>query len=190
MQEYLVDLNGSKAAIRAGYSPQTAGEQAYDLLKKPQIADAVERLQEIRAARLALDADRVLEELKRVAFADIRSVINFGPSGVTIRDSRGLGADQAAAVAEVTESKTRGGVSKRVKMHDKVRALGLLLEHLPPSQRTVPANPDSEGEPDDLDGLTPADLAEAERLTPGGVANPGVPADRRAKPVDPPPKAG
>lgn len=42
VDEYLVDLNATQAAIRAGYSPKTAGSQAFDLLKKPEIHEYIE----------------------------------------------------------------------------------------------------------------------------------------------------
>lgn len=62
-KEYIVDLNGTQAAIRAGYSEKTAGSQAYDLLKKPEISARVHELQKERLERLALNQDFVVLQI-------------------------------------------------------------------------------------------------------------------------------
>jgi phage terminase small subunit len=66
-REYLKDLNGTRAAIAAGYSPRTAKEQAHGLLTRPHIARQVALLQQRRLDRLDVRADHVLEGLKRIA---------------------------------------------------------------------------------------------------------------------------
>jgi phage terminase small subunit len=68
--QYLVDLNGTQAAIRAGYSKRTAGSQANELLTKPEIQTEVQRLMAARAERVEVTTDRVLQELKALAFYD------------------------------------------------------------------------------------------------------------------------
>jgi phage terminase small subunit len=68
--EYLIDLNGTRAAVAAGYSPKTAGEQAYDLLRRPHIARELAVRQEARLRRLQVRAEDVLEGLRRIAFFD------------------------------------------------------------------------------------------------------------------------
>jgi phage terminase small subunit len=67
--EYLVDLNATQAAIRAGYSAKTARQQASELLAKPDIAQAVARAQEKRAQRTGITAEKVLEDIERIADA-------------------------------------------------------------------------------------------------------------------------
>jgi phage terminase small subunit len=71
--EYLVDLNGTQAAIRAGYSRESAEQQAYENLRKPEIAQAIAagKAQQLETAEL--NAARVLEELRRLALVDARS---------------------------------------------------------------------------------------------------------------------
>lgn len=67
VEEYMIDLNGSQAAIRAGYSklgPRQAGEK---LLRKPNVAAAIQKAIDIRAARSELTVDMVLEELSKMA---------------------------------------------------------------------------------------------------------------------------
>ena len=66
IQEYLIDLNATQAAIRAGYSAKTAGQIGDENLKKPQIARAVRAAVDERAIRTALTADKVLADIERV----------------------------------------------------------------------------------------------------------------------------
>lgn len=68
--EYLIDLNGTQAAIRAGYSAKTARRQAADLLAKQDIKAEVQRLMDARGQKVEVDALRVLQELKAMAFYD------------------------------------------------------------------------------------------------------------------------
>lgn len=68
--EYIVDLNATQAAIRAGYSAKTARQQAADLLTKPDIQTEVQRLMDARGQKVEVDALRVLQELKAMAFYD------------------------------------------------------------------------------------------------------------------------
>ena len=67
VREYLVDLNATGAARRAGYSERTASEVGYENLRKPQISEAIENALAERANRTELTADEVIEGLKREA---------------------------------------------------------------------------------------------------------------------------
>jgi len=70
VSEYLIDMNAAGAARRAGYNPKRADNMGYELLRKPEIAAALAKAQEKRAARMQIDADTVLrdiEEIKRDA---------------------------------------------------------------------------------------------------------------------------
>ncbi len=75
VDEYLVDLNGTQAAIRAGYSAKTAAEQAYDLLRRPHIASAVAAGQAAIQERAQVTAARVVREIALIAFADPRELV-------------------------------------------------------------------------------------------------------------------
>jgi phage terminase small subunit len=70
-EEYLIDLNGTQAAIRAGYSVETARRIAYVLLEQPAVKALIDAEMERRAARTRITQDRVLEELSVVAFSNI-----------------------------------------------------------------------------------------------------------------------
>lgn len=69
--EYLVDLNATQAAIRAGYSPKTADSQASDLLTLPKIQLAIQAALRARQARTQITQDRVLHELAILAFSSV-----------------------------------------------------------------------------------------------------------------------
>lgn len=66
VKEYLIDLNATQAAIRAGYSAKTAGQQAEQLLKKLEIAEAVQIAMDERSERTEITADYVLLGIKDV----------------------------------------------------------------------------------------------------------------------------
>mgnify|MGYP000495309096 CR=1 FL=1 len=66
VDEYLIDLNGAKAAIRAGYSEKTARNIASENLAKPDIAEAVAAAAAMRSERTQIDADWVLREAQKL----------------------------------------------------------------------------------------------------------------------------
>ena len=74
-EEYMIDLNATQAAIRAGYSPKTANEQAARLLANVSIQNRIAQLQAEQSRRTGVSADRVVRELAKVAFVDRKSVV-------------------------------------------------------------------------------------------------------------------
>lgn len=130
VDEYLIDLNATQAAIRAGYSEESAGSIGHENLKKPEIAERLEKRMAAREARTEVTQDRVVQELARVAFGDARRVMEWGPDGVTLIDSEELDEDAAAMVAEASQTTTQHGGSIKLKVNDKVKALELLGRHL------------------------------------------------------------
>jgi phage terminase small subunit len=128
--EYLIDLNGTQAAIRAGYSARTAQAQSTKMLLKPLLRAYVDERIADRAQRTEITQDKVIAELALLAFGRQTSLMDWGPDGVTIKDSSDLTDDIAAAVSEVSETTTKDGGTIRVKIHDKVKALELLGRHL------------------------------------------------------------
>lgn len=69
--EYIIDLNATQAAIRAGYSSKTANRIASENLSKPDIQRKIQELQQERAERTEITQDRVLKELAGIGFAPI-----------------------------------------------------------------------------------------------------------------------
>lgn len=130
VEEYLVDLNATKAAIRAGYSAKTAEFQASRLLRNVKVQEAIAERMKAREKRTEITQDRVLSELAKIAFGDKRALMEWGPRGVKLKDSATLTDEQAAQVSEVSESVTNAGGTMKLKTHDKVKALELLGKHL------------------------------------------------------------
>lgn len=154
--EYIIDLNATQAAIRAGYSERTAKSQGQRLLTNADIQAAVADALEARGKRTMVTQDRVLLEVSRLAFADIRKVVRWGVKEVAVGyddegrkldpadigqavvvhylqqpfvepiNSDDLDADTAATVAEV--SMTKDGI--KIKLHDKGGAITLAGRHL------------------------------------------------------------
>lgn len=89
VEEYLVDLNGTQAAIRAGYSAKSAGRQALELLQKTLIVSAVAQAQKGRSERLQLSADMVAQELWKLYQNTSVLVPKEDLMGEPLRDSNG-----------------------------------------------------------------------------------------------------
>lgn len=130
VEEFIVDLNATKAAIRAGFSKKTARSQGQRLLTNVDIAKAIEVAMLKRADRTEVTADRVLAELAKIGFANAGDFFDWGPDGVTIKDKSELTPDQQAAVQEVSETVTEKGGTIRVRLADKQRSLELMGRHL------------------------------------------------------------
>lgn len=124
--EYIIDLNATQAAIRAGYSVKTAREQACVLLTNLNIQAAVQKALKKRAERTQITADRVLEELAKIAFSNIVDYVSFNGSTVTLGDSEQIEREKLAAIESVSEGKD--GV--KLKLHNKLTALNALSQHL------------------------------------------------------------
>jgi phage terminase small subunit len=145
--EYLVDLNATRAAIRAGFSPKTAEWIGPQLLGKAHVATAIAEGMARRSARTEITADRVLRELGRLAFLDIRKA--FTEDG-NLRSLSELDDDTAAAIAGIEVSELRDsdgaviGHVKKVRLADKIAALTLLARHLGLLQDRLKVSGDTE----------------------------------------------
>jgi phage terminase small subunit len=138
VDEYLVDLNATQAAIRAGYSPRSARSGGPLLLKNPAVARAVAERQSRIANHLFVSAERVVVEYARLAFADMRDYMRFAQNGDVLLDWSAMPEDATKAILEVTQdvyTEGRGGAQREVKrtkfkLHDKRGALDALAKHL------------------------------------------------------------
>lgn len=135
MAEYLIDLNATQAAIRSGYSAKTANEQASRLLANVKVGAAVQAARKAREQRTGITQDRVLQELARIAFFDIRKL--YREDG-TLKAMNELDDDAAAVLSGVDVSSISLGDSedastvatKKAKVFDKTTALQLAMRHL------------------------------------------------------------
>ena len=133
--EYLVDLNATQAAIRAGYSPKTAQEQSSRLLSNVIIQQEVQKRRQQHQANTGLTVERVLLEAMRLAFFDIRKLTDAEGNPTPINQ---LDDDTAAAIQglELATERVRGDeegaetVVRKYKIADKNAALERLFKHL------------------------------------------------------------
>ncbi len=136
--EYLIDLNATQAAIRAGYSEDTAKQIGSENLTKLDVHQYVSDLKAIRSERTEITQDKVLKEFAKIAFADIRDFYN---SEGNLRQPHELDDNAAACLSAVDIDEIKEfdqdkgqmnviGVTKKIKLHSKISALDSLGKHL------------------------------------------------------------
>lgn len=136
VEEYLIDLNGARAAIRAGYPPRTANVRAAQLLAIRSVRAAVDEAIARRAARAEVKQDDVLRELMRIAQSDPADAFNDDGSLKPMRD---MSVETRRAIASVEtdelwggvgEDRAQIGITRKVKFWPKTQALEALGRHL------------------------------------------------------------
>lgn len=139
VEEYLIDLNATQAAIRAGYSPSSANAIGGENLAKPIIKAAIDKAMAEQSRRTGINADRVIRELAKIAFLRADEVIDIDRAQVR----QDAGADDLAAIAGVKvkyvpkkEINDDGevvfveAVEREIRFCDKLKALDMLAKHL------------------------------------------------------------
>lgn len=127
--EYLVDLNATDAAIRAGYSPTTAKWQGVKLKANPLVAEEIARLMEERADRTKIDADWVLKRLAEEADADVMDIYNEDMTLKPIKDWPKIWRQGLVAGVKVMEVGD-AALIREVKLSDRVKRLELIGKHI------------------------------------------------------------
>jgi len=129
-KEYLIDMNGTQAAIRAGYARGGAATQASLLLKQEKIQARISQLNKERMKRLNINADSVIKEIALIAFSNIGNVASWTESNVTFKPSSRLTSEQTAGIQSIEEKIGKYGNALKVKMYDKPNALVMLCRYL------------------------------------------------------------
>ena len=129
VDEYLIDLNGTQAAIRAGYSVKTAQEQASRLLSNVMVQQAIAKRMAERSKRTGINQDRVVLELAKIAFVKMTDIVDdHGRIKGTATD------DDLACIESIkykeSDNEFGGSVEREVKIGSKLKALELLGKHL------------------------------------------------------------
>lgn len=129
VDEYLIDLNGTQAAIRAGYSAKTADVQGSRLLANAKVQQAVSERMAERSKRTGVNQDRIVLELAKIAMVKMTDIVNgHGEIKTSATD------DDLACIESIkyksSESDTGFSVEREVKIASKVKALELLGKHL------------------------------------------------------------
>lgn len=129
VQEYLVDLNATAAARRAGYSEKTANEQGARLLAKSSIQAAIQAAMQKRQKRVEITQDMVIKELAVIAFANATDFVTINANGlINVKPTKEIPEDKLGAIASIKYS--ANGLGVEIKLYDKPRALELLGKHL------------------------------------------------------------
>ena len=127
VEEYLVDLNATQAAVRAGYSEKTAGQIGEQNLKKLEVQAALQEAMADRSARTEITQDMVLRELAAIGFSNAVDYVQIDQNGmVKLTPTGSLTQEQQRVIAGIKDGKY--GVE--LKLYDKLSALELLGRHL------------------------------------------------------------
>jgi len=141
IQEYLVDLNGKQAAIRAGYEPKHADTQASRMLANAKVQAAIYRAQRRLEKRVEAKQERVLKELAMIGFADLKDFVDYDEKTglVTIKNLDQIKKGETRVLKSVTATQGRRKgkhgeelifEKRKVELCDKIAALKLIGEHI------------------------------------------------------------
>lgn len=152
VNEYLIDLNATQAAIRAGYSVKTAEQQGHQLLKKTSVSEAIAKAMAKRSRRTGVSQDRIIQQLAKIAFSDMKDVMEWRTVEYPLTDFEGkpiLDPDgnqerdphlrislkessevDGSIIQEISEVHKGGSITHTVKLNDRMKALDLLGKHL------------------------------------------------------------
>lgn len=135
--EYIIDLNATQAAIRAGYSKNTAGQQGHELLKHPEIEKQIERNMRERSERTKIDADWLLQRLADEAMADIADLYNADGTIKRVDEWPMIwrqGLVQGVEIDEILvgrgEDRQKIGECKKIRLSDRVKRLEMIGRHI------------------------------------------------------------
>lgn len=144
VKEYLIDLNATQAAIRAGYSQKTANEQGARMLANVSIQEEIQKEMNKRANRIEITADKVLQEIAKLAFVNVKDL--YDEKG-NLKDITDLDDNITSAISSIKVQQKAGDMKislnsneapiqhideqvKEIKLWDKKASLELLGKHL------------------------------------------------------------
>ena len=127
VQEFIVDHNATRAAERAGYSPRTVHVQGPRQLGKVRVQAAIAEAEDLKAKTREITIERVLEEMRRLAFAQTTDMVELKGGWVTIKDTESLTTEQKSAISQIKQKKD-GEIE--VKFYDKQKAIEMLAKYL------------------------------------------------------------
>jgi phage terminase small subunit len=141
VDEYLIDLNGTASMRRMGYKGDNPRVQAYEMRHRPHVDAAIEAAIVAQRQRLNVTADQVIEQYRRIAFADVKHLITIDEDGNQYIDIAGLPDDRSCTIssfeAETDETPAKDGEKAKrklgkvkIRMKDSLHALDKLGVHL------------------------------------------------------------
>ena len=136
-KEYLIDLNATQAALRAGYSAKTAGSVGHENLNKPEISSKIQTLFEERSGRVELNSDWVLNRLKEIDSLDILDIVKDDLSGFKLLSewpklwrTSISSLDMKKMISSIGENEELETVVEKIKWPDKVKNLEMIGRHV------------------------------------------------------------
>lgn len=131
VDEYLIDLNATQAAIRAGYSTKYADREGYKLVENSRVSEAISRKMAARSRRTGVNQDRVVIELAKIAFVNISDLVDTDTATIlpTAR-KEDLACIESVKYKQMPTKSGDMGVEREVKIASKLKALELLGKHL------------------------------------------------------------
>ena len=136
VEEYLIDLNATQAAIRAGYSSRTADSQAVQLLRKTQVQEAIAAGKQERSEKTAIDATYVLNRLIEIDQMDVLDIMDDDGNMLPVSNwpkvwrttLSGMDINRLKTIGEGDEAVE--SVLQKIKWPDKVKNLELIGKHV------------------------------------------------------------
>ena len=129
VEQYLVTENGTQAAINAGYGKSSAHVTAHRLLKNDKVRQEIEVKRQVLTIRYTDIKDKLIEELSEVAFSDMRDFASWNEGKITLFASDVLN-KKSKVIQTLRETHNQYGSSVQIRMHDKLKAIELLMRHL------------------------------------------------------------
>jgi len=139
IDEYLVDLNATQAAIRAGYSKKTAHSIGCENLIKPGIQNEISRRQKELQGKTGITTERVLAEYAKIAFSSLTDIVDYATGTIRMQDFKALTDQQKHCIKKFkfvtinqlnTDGKSTPVEKVEIELHDKLKALDSLARHL------------------------------------------------------------
>lgn len=134
-REYVSNGGNATEAYRQAYNTnrmqsETVNRNAKTLKDNTKIATRIEQLKAPALKKFNVTRERIIGELARIGFSDMRDLVKWDETQITIKDSQSITDDVAACIAEISETLTPKGATKKIKLHNKVTALVKLGEDL------------------------------------------------------------
>lgn len=133
VREYLIDLNATQAAIRAGYSAKTAMEQGYQLLRKTSVAEAIAAAQAVRAEKTQIDAEWLLLRLAEESTADVADLYDEHGGLKPVKEWPLIWRQGLVAGIDVEDLREEGkvvGTIRKIRLSDRIKRLELIGRHI------------------------------------------------------------
>lgn len=133
VDSYLIDLNATKAAIKAGYAPNNARKYAHQLMQMPHIEKAIADAFAARSERVQIDADWVLQRLSQEADADLADILDDKGAIKPVKDWPKVWRKGLVAGIDVQELLVEGvkvGQIVKLRLSDRIKRIELIGKHV------------------------------------------------------------